>query len=88
MAALFAVLLETGYCGCDAYDYLICSKAALETEAHTMAEENALQYDSGEEDEMEYLENVGFNAKLLVEHYEGTLETAREEFGCPSLHFE
>lgn len=87
MASLFAVLLETGYCGCDAYEYLICSKAALETEAHTMAEENAMQYDSGDEDEVEFLEGVSYNAKLLVEEYHGTLETASAEFGCPSLHF-
>ena len=87
MASLFAVLLETGYCGCDAYEYLICEKSALDADAGLMAEENALQYDSGEEDDSEYLENASFSEKLLVEHYEGTLETAREEFGCPSLHF-
>jgi hypothetical protein len=87
MASLFAVLLETSYCGCDAYEYLICEKSSLDDDAGLMAEENALQYDSGEEDDSEYLENASFTAKLLVEHYEGTLETAREEFGCPSLHF-
>lgn len=87
MASLFAVLLETGYCGCDAYDYLICEKSSLDADAGLMAEENALQY-SGDEDYFERIVNASFNAKLLVEHYEGTIETASEEFGCPSLHFE
>ena len=88
MASLFAVLVETSYCGCDAYEYLICEKSSLDDDAGLMAEENALQYDSGDEDEAEFLEGVSYNAKLLVEEYHGTLETAREEFGCPSLHFE
>ena len=88
MASLFAVLRETSYCGCDAYEYLICEKSSLDDDAGLMAEENALQYDSGDEDEAEFLEGVSYNAKLLVEEYHGTLETAREEFGCPSLHFE
>ena len=86
MASLFAVLVETSYCGCDAYEYLICEKSSLDADAGLMAEENALQY-GGDEDYYERLENASFTAKLLVEHYEGTLETAREEFGCPSLHF-
>jgi len=87
MASLFAVLLETGYCGCDAYDYLICEKSSLDADAGLMAEENALQY-GGDEDYFERIVNASFSAKLLVEHYEGTIETASEEFGCPSLHFE
>ena len=41
MASLFAVLLETSYCGCDAYEYLICEKSSLDDDAGLMAEENA-----------------------------------------------